>query len=70
MIADLALIDGNVKAQAARIWPQTLVKAQRYNLQLMKEVDDDYMPHCYYGDHWVRILMGRTFQDLETHTLR
>ena len=51
-IADLAKIDDRVKTQAEAIYPNTFVKAQQYNLQMQKESDDDYMPHCYYGNQW------------------
>lgn len=51
-IADLAEIDGTVSVQARLIYENTFVKAQLYNLEMMKEIGPDYMPRCYYGNQW------------------
>ncbi|KAK0355880.1 hypothetical protein LTR59_008507 [Friedmanniomyces endolithicus] len=52
VIADLAAIDGGVKAQSESVFGNTFREAQLYNLQMQKVVGPDYLPHTYYGHHW------------------
>lgn len=50
VIADLAAIDRAVRRQGPRIWQNTFVEAQKYNLQLQKMVESGYLPASYYGN--------------------
>ena len=52
VIADLAKINDDVKAEAEAIYENTFVQAQKYNLQMRKEVGPTYLPQCHYGDQW------------------
>jgi hypothetical protein len=49
VIADLAAIDGAVKAQSLSVFQNTFVKAQAYNLQMEKAVGSGYLPWTYYS---------------------
>lgn len=49
VIADLAAIDRSIRRQGPRIWQNTFVEAQKYNLQLQKMVESGYLPASYYG---------------------
>lgn len=53
VIADLAAIDNNVKAQSQSIYPNTFRKAQEYNLQMEKVVGAGYLPHSRLLNHTV-----------------
>lgn len=50
VVADLAAIDRSVRRQGPRIWQNTFVEAQEYNLQLQKMVESGYLPASYYGN--------------------
>jgi len=49
VIADLAAIDDKVKEEAVPVFENTLVQAQKYNLQMQKVVQGNYMPQSYYA---------------------
>lgn len=49
VVADLAAIDGNVKAQSQYIYLETWAKAQVYNLQMQKTIGSNWLPWTYYG---------------------
>lgn len=52
VIADLAAIDGSVKAQSQSIYQNTFNRAQNYNLQMEKVIGAGNLPWTYYGHHW------------------
>jgi hypothetical protein len=49
VIADLAAIDDNVKQESLPIFENTLAQAPKYNLQMQKVVQWNYMPQSYYA---------------------
>lgn len=49
VIADFATIDDYVKEQALPVFENTLIEAQKYNLQMQKVVQGNYKPQSYYA---------------------
>lgn len=51
VIADLAAIDPSVRQRGGSIWPNTFTRAQEYNLQMQKVVEQNYLMFSYYASY-------------------
>ena len=51
VIADLAAIDPSVRQRGGSIWPNTFTQAQKYNLQMQKVVEQNYLMFSYYASN-------------------
>ena len=49
VLGDLAAADPSTKSTASNAFANTLVQAQKYNLQMNKVVQANYLPQSYYG---------------------
>jgi hypothetical protein len=51
VVADLAAIDPLVRQRGSSIWPNTFTQAQKYNLQMQKVVEQNYLMFSYYASN-------------------
>lgn len=51
VIADLAAIDPTIKQRGSSIWPNTYTQAQKYNLQMQKVVENNFLAFSYYASN-------------------
>ncbi|TKA27766.1 hypothetical protein B0A50_04867 [Salinomyces thailandicus] len=52
VIADLAAIDTTVRIKSIPLFANTYARAQKYNLQMQKNVGTNWLPETFYGHHW------------------
>ncbi|KAM0721889.1 hypothetical protein Q7P37_002814 [Cladosporium fusiforme] len=58
VIADLVAIDGDIRSKGAGIWQNTFREAQKYNLQMQKDMGEGNLPCSYYGHSWPSFPQG------------